>query len=541
MSNTNIPPDVVGALRDLATSLERNLDSGSISQRLIKNNTRELSNLKRSFIEFATPMVRLQDSFKRMDETNRKITQMGTTYAKLQQSLEKNSTALDDHSVSNRALLTAIAENYNQGIRVNSAAMLDLTSEMIATGQNTESQRKMNASLILQTGYNTEAITRVNAANKELSDDYMVTNERLINSVNSLKSSIDGASLFGAKASADFTILLKEMTARSGGADITAGLSVFTKMITPGIANMTAANLVGAMPVRDKIAAGGGVSLQDADLLVKNIAKILEEEKGSFRLSKLAPRLGISKEEVIPLQMLVQSQMQSNKIQESMRASQNDKFNNLKTLEDKSKDFYDNTSKGMLTALGSIDTNLLLLGVTMAQYGGLAGGFDFGGKGSGKGLGKLKKFGNFIGGMGKARIAGGIGVAASMGSGMMEDDNPLKSVLQSNTVQMGSAGAIIGNVPGAVVGAILGGILDIVDSTEKTAEATGSQAKMNRDREMKERAADSLSKMNTLNNMISYLRSRTTIKSDESIEIQRASLAEMKRLNDRRATTSTGR
>ena len=255
MTDTNAPDAEI--LREIADQLEAAHNDQTIAGRLSISNTRALTGVRDSFVTFITPLGRLQSSISRMDETNRKITQMGTTYTKLRTSLEKNSNVMAQNNVSNRALIGELAKNMEQGVRINNGALTDLTKEMIATGQNVALQRTMNANAVLQTGNNTAAVQQINKTNREVSDKYGISNDRLIESLNSLKSTVDSVSIFGPQAVTAFSDITQKIQGRVGGADVKAATQTVLEILTPGTEKLAASLLLGAGGSRVKRSAEG--------------------------------------------------------------------------------------------------------------------------------------------------------------------------------------------------------------------------------------------------------------------------------------------
>ena len=131
MSNTNPPPsNQPNPVQQLRNEL---LDT---SNRLNKNLNRSLISLRGDFEKFTNPMTRLQDSISRMDATNREALKIGTTNKKLTDMVSKNTDVLAKGLVGNQQLQEALISNFGQGVRFQTKGLMDLTTEMIATGQN---------------------------------------------------------------------------------------------------------------------------------------------------------------------------------------------------------------------------------------------------------------------------------------------------------------------------------------------------------------------------------------------------------------------
>ena len=537
---TNLPPDNSAVLRDIADGLDTSNRSRSMMARLTNSNIRSIDGLKDSFVGFVTPMTRLRSSLVRMDETNRKMLGMGTTYSKLETSLRKNSDVLDKNLVSNRALIAEIAKNYEQGVRINNGALTDLTKEMIATGQNTALQRKMNADQVLQTGNNTNAVQQINKTNKDVSDKYGISNDRLIESLNSLKGVMDDASFFGPQAVTSFKNIATELKGRAGGANIEGGLQALFKVLGPGSEGLAASRLLGAGGLRQKVAGGGAVSTEDLAPIFANLERIIGSSEGEFGAEIAAARMGLGKAQMVQLKQLNDIMKSSFALSEEDQASQDEKFNTLKNLQDKQNDWYDSGAVLMLTLLGTISTGTAIL-AGQAALGGGAGASIFGvGKKvlSGPAIPKTGKVnaaqgaalfdraqgrlgprtmtgvlgGNIFGKgqtpgsrMGGAMARGGVGLGVGMGINAIGNAAGVDS---SYTAMGAGIGMTIGGPWGILIGGIAGGVADIATYAMKSSEADDERVKQEKEKADRERAVEQSKDIQRINFLTGYLRSR---------------------------------
>jgi hypothetical protein len=306
-----------------------------------------------------------------MDETNRKITQMGTTYSKLQKSIEKNSDAYDKNNVSTRALTAEFAKNSEQGVRTFGGALADLTQEMIATGQNTALQRKMNADQVLQTGNNTKAVQAINKTNKDVSDKYGISNDRLIESLNSLKGVMDQASFFGPEAVTSFKNIATELKGMAGGANIEGGLGALFKVLTPGSEGIAASHLLGADGLRQRQVAGGSIDTEDLAPIFANLERLIGSSKGQFGAEIAGAKTGLGKDPMIQLMQLKNIMKSHFELSKEDQATEREKFNNIKNLQDKQNDWYDKGAVQMLSLLGTMKTSLLVMAMNLPLVGGM--------------------------------------------------------------------------------------------------------------------------------------------------------------------------
>ena len=505
--------------RRLAEAVNANTEQLRNDQTLQKSLRASYQGLENSFIKFVAPMTRLQSSINRMDETNRKVLMSaGTTYAKLEKSLEKNSDVLGKNLVSNRALISELAKNFGEGVRINNGALTDLTQEMIATGQNTALQRKMNADQVLQTGNNTKAVQSINKTNKDVSDKYGVSNDRLIESLNSLKGVMDQASFFGPEAVTSFKNISMELKGKAGGSNIEGGLAALFKVIGPGSEGIAASRLLGAGGLRQKVAAGGSVGTEDLGPIFANLERIIGSSKGEFGAEIAGARTGLGKDQMVQLMQLNNIMKSSFELSKDEKATQDEKFNTLKNLQDKQNDWYDSGAGKMLGLLGGIDSSLIFMAGSVIQGGGLAAtlkGMIPGGGGN-LGPGQSKGTQSGIGALTRAskgnRLAGGLkGAGLGLGLGMgigAAGDAAFGEGTTSNTAMGVGMGAIAGPW-GMAIGALVGGVMDIANYTGKSAEADKERVAQEKEKADRERAEENSKEIQRINFITHYLRSRS--------------------------------
>ena len=534
MSNTNLPPSIGPILRRLADQIDSISNNLPVTQRLSKNNTQALKGVGDSLVQFATPMVRLRDSINRMDETNRKITQMGTTYSKLQASLEKNSNVLNQSMVSQRALITEFAKNFEQGIRNNEGSIGKLTQEMIATGQNVAGQRKMNASLILQTGNNTDVVKSLNQTNIDVSDKYGISNDRLIQSLNSLKSVMDKASFFGPQAVDSFGTIAMELKGRSGGNNIEAGLQALFGILTPGSENLAASRILGVGGARQKVLSQQNIGMQDLQPLFANLDRIIKSSGGEFQMEIAGRKAQVGTQQIVALKQLLDIQKNDFSLKDADKATASEKANNLKNIQDKAKEFYDDTSKNILRTLGSIDTGLLTMAGSMAMLGGGLGGT---GAGLFAPMARLNKnasrferikYANhrrgrnrFSGMISKGMLkTGAAGMGAGLAAGAIEDSTGF----DMGYTQLGSTIGMAGGLPGVAIGTAIGFLADIAKNTFTSSEADQESIDLEKQEANRKKAQESLDVIQQLTFAVGWLKSRSgmtgALSNDELLEQQ---------------------
>lgn len=543
MSNTNLPPsysDLVDENQRLRNALDRLTDTTGMANRLRKNVVASLKGVQSSFENFINPVTRLQDSIRRMDKTNREALKLGVTNQKLADSLSKNTNALSRNNVSYEKLQNSFIDAFGKGVREQTESMTELAEEMIATGQNTGALNSLNSELIKFTGNNSKVLDNASKVNKDVSDKYGVSNEKLIQTVNNLAEVMEQASFFGSTAVDSLQTVGQELAGMVGGTANDPAIRTLLGLATGGISNVAAASITGARGVRSNLAAGGGATTQDFMAILENISRIAEESGGGeFGLDIAAARTQMSKNQVAQLVNLNRLMKNNFELDKEVKATQDERMNNVQNLEERAKNFYDRTAVQMLAVLGSINTQLLFTGQMGAQAaGGILPFFGGGGKGA-----PVPATGPLTAAQGTAafdRLQGikpsrfnfspklGLGVgAAAMGANMLLGDTAQQSGF-GNTLNytsmgasLGAFGGPMGMAVGAGAGLLVGGIMDLVNYSERTAKATEAQLKKEKEKEQRERAEAASKDRSRLEFLSGYLRSRSDFSNQTQTDLLR--------------------
>lgn len=565
MSNTNVPPSpnqaLIGSLNQLNDTLR------DAPQGMAADIRRSVENFQRSIKGFFNPVTRLQDSLQRVDKTNQAALRQGINTQKLTRAVDRNTGILSEGLTNNLKLTQAIIANTEYGVRTQSRAFLDLTREMQATGQDTTGLRKATADLLLFTGENTDAIDKSVRRNQEISDKYGISNERLIQSVNSLRDTFEEASFFGGDTTASLENLAKELKARTGGKDVEGAIRTLFQLGTGGASNVGAAILGGAGGFRGKIAAGQQVGLGDIEPILARVAEIAESSRGiggglGLGADVAAARLGLTKQQVNQLLQLNEQFKQNFELDQSVKAENDEKFKTVANLQDKAKNFYDNTAMSMLGTLNTINLSILGLGVGMAQAGGLGAAmqnFNLGPQAGAAGLGLLKSsrgralamrkmFGN------KRRIGATLGRGAAGGLAGLAGGLGIDAFGQATGTDLGGMstgfgiGATIGSIfpgvgtlLGGGIGALAGGALDLIAAnTGKTAEELEAQRKIEEEERARRRAEEASRDMSRLDFISGYIRARggSFLENPEMIKLMQEQIEETKKLRNKIASSS---
>jgi len=305
--------------------------------------------------KFGNPIGMLTDSLNKMDSTNRDALKIGVTNTKLSKMVSKNSSVLSDNLVSNQALQEAIIENFGQGVRFQTEGLMALTTEMIATGQDVQSLGNLNSDLALATDNSAGVVTRLAEVNKDASDKYGISNEKLINTLQTLKSSLDKASFFGDEAVESLGAAAQELKGRAGGKNIEGALATMSELLVGGLDTIKAASVLGIQGDRESMARGGGITADRMAEIADEFKRVSDSMGGgSLGLDYTAKLFEMSKAQVAGMLQLAKVAHNDSGIQEGLKKTTDETYNTIENVNARAANFYDKTAMSMLAVLGSI-------------------------------------------------------------------------------------------------------------------------------------------------------------------------------------------
>jgi len=473
---------------------------------------RSAARFAREATGFFNPVDRLRDSIRRLDKTNQLALKQGISVDRLRTSINKNSDVLTRGLVSNQKVIEAIVQNTESGIRIQSGALVDLTEEMVATGQDLTGLRQSTSNLLLFTGENTDAVQRAIRVNQDVSDKYGVSNDKLIQSVNSLRDTFEEASFFGGDTTASLQELATQLKGRTGGKEVEGAIRTLFQLGTGGVGNIGAAVLTGAQGFRARIAAGQQVGLSDIQPILERISQIAETSRGvggglGIGADIAAARTGLSKQQVNQLLLLNEQLKRNFELDKDVKATDDEKFNTVINIEQRAKNFYDNTAISTLAALGTANTTLIGIAAAIGQAGGFGGAlknFDLGrNTAPAKGImGMLGKGGaGLLAGAAGGLAINAVGAAAGVDTGAAATGATLGATI-------GSIIPGVGTLIGGAAGAGIGLLVDIVSNTEKTAEELEKERREREEERQRERAAENARNISRLDFLAGYIRTR---------------------------------
>jgi hypothetical protein len=192
---------------------------------VLGSNVRSVIGLTASLTKFADLASNLTESFKKADNLQVKSLAVGSSLKKV---LEGNNVALSKMQGSFFENAEELLLNYSEGIRENSDDLNALNNRMRLTGQSTDLLRKVAGSLSVVTGGNLDAVSRLTKSNIDLSKQYGVTSESLLEAIQSINNLVDQASFVDASEQvADLAMSVRALAGDKAGDQTTKLLNFF--------------------------------------------------------------------------------------------------------------------------------------------------------------------------------------------------------------------------------------------------------------------------------------------------------------------------
>tara|TARA_R100001460_G_scaffold10430_1_gene24696 strand:+ start:6179 stop:7840 length:1662 start_codon:yes stop_codon:yes gene_type:complete len=485
------------SMRQLSDDLNKLRSSVEMTATVYRTQTESINSLKTSIYSNSNNINNLSKALSKADESQRKATAAGISYGKF---VSENSTQLKLTRAGFAETAAALVDGFTKGVNINNGAVFDLTEKMVATGQSTAKLNSLNANLISITGRDTDSVQRLAEINEEVSDKFLISNEKLIESLANLQESFDAFSVFEGGVGA-FGELATELQG-AAGAGAQRQVNTVLRLLEPSIGNVGKQFLGSLDTVRDQLAEGATVGLDGLKPFFERVITTFEQTGGPAfaRTEVAAAQLGLSKQQFQASLQLARIMESGNKVQDEFKKAQEEEFKNMTNARQKANKFFDEVAPAIQTSVASITPAIIM---AMQLQGGAAMGTQildkispgFAAKSKSLHAGLLKKGG--IGGM-ATKIgghAGGLGIAASFAANAIDDvfDATPGGGLDSATDILGGAGqgaamgAMFGPL-GALAGAGIGAGIGIFQAIQKNTKATQEELKKQReDQERKDR------------------------------------------------------
>lgn len=513
---------------------------------IIRDNTQSFKGIITSNIRYFNIADNLVEAFRKFETLQIQSLGMGVNYARF---LEANNDALDEARVGRQQLAEVMVSNFAAGIKMNSKELKNLNEEMIATGQDTKALESMNAQLLALTGRDVEVVNSLIKVNREVSDRYQISNDRLVQTMQSLSENFDQASFFGSDAVVAVGRLGTELQGLVG-VDMPREINTAISLLIPSIENMSRRQLAGLDGLEEKLT-NNTVTLSDlkpALTKVLDIGNRARQDHADSAITVAANQYQVSEQQFRQLTRLAEAVVNGNAHQSEIAKKREEEFNTLKNLREKQKDYFTEIAPKTyeeLQAHGKLLNNILLATNVAATAGGLGGLFG----------GAPKRGRGFFGGLGATALRGAGGLAAGGAlAGMMTAGGQSSMGSNIGSLAGGALGQMLIPIPGvgAAIGSIAGTFLGdfigkLSDPAEKTAEATAQMAaeaerqrieaeRVRREEEMANR--ENISALETLSN---YIQTLTAAQPNTTRDLQEALENNTKELKAARAAAARNR
>lgn len=476
-------------------------------EKITRDNIESMKGVINSNIKYFNITDNLVKSFRNFEALQLKSLGMGIDYNKF---LEENSEALDNSRVGQQQLREVMISNFAAGIKMNSAELQNLNEEMIATGQDTQSLQTVNANLLALTGKNTSVVSNLARVNKEVSDEYQISNDRLVKTMQSLSENLEQASFFGPQAVESVGRLGQELQGVLG-VDMPREINTVLSLIQPSIDNLGKQSLLGleALP---QAFVDGTPQLSDLEPMFKRVLGVISRAQASNITTAnqvAADQLQLSQSQLRAIQRVAEGVINGNAMQSSLEKKQEEEFKSVKNLRERQLDYFTVAGPGTYEVIQqhtqllnniSLGINALGLAAGVTKF---SGGFD-----SSKGSR-----------LGRAGLRGVGGLAAGLAAGAMTYQSGTTGLGgAAGSVAGGAIGQILIPIPGlgAAIGTAVGGYLgdklesltnssdQIVNNTEAQAKAAEAE-RLEKERKRREEAAANIKANNTIESLATYI------------------------------------
>jgi hypothetical protein len=490
--------------------------------RLIQQNSAALQGVTDNLLRQTRTVTGFTNAITKAEKSQLQSLKLGTTYNKF---LKDNTEALKDSKIGFAETAKALLDNFDQGIRVNSGNVMKLTQRMIATGQDTQALNNLNSQLIALTGRNNDVLENVNDTNMDISDKYQISNIRLIETLNKMTEVLDSASFFGAESVEGVSNLVQELQGRVG-VGMAGQINTTLQALMPGLEALGRGGLLGSEQLTKDLADGTAKMADMVPVFQQLLSARDEALRGganpNVALQQVAAQFNLSERQLKAMLQLGTNVIEGVKKEDEARLKEEERFQSLRTAQQKANDFFDTMAPAMYGQLVLIAEGAIR-GAQLANLGGLAGGAA----GPMRGKGGLR--------LGRAGLAGTLALGAMAVPGLMSSNGGAGGSTSTGGTNFGgiaagaAQGAMMGMVAGpvgAAIGGLIGGGLayfqQTADSTAETAEATKELAEEEKRKKRQERQKELERQNNAMAALTAYVRSRSLkdLSSEQALELQ---------------------
>ena len=274
----------------------------------------------KSFTSFLNPVNRLAALFKRSEKLQLQALSMGTTYKKF---TEANTAALTGNTATNQEMTSFLMQGFSKGLRDVSVGTKKLADEMIVTGQDTGGLIDAMASLRSTTNASKKVGGILSKSILKNSKTYGVTSENMVDALNSVKSSLERAAVYGDDAVGAYGEFTTDMVAAMGGSD-DAKRNVQTFLTMAGSLEVGNQAMFGITEEMKALRSGTNVSSRMLEKLVA-----FDKKLGSSEMQRNSMILQLGEKNSLAALGMLRALKKQNKLTDEQKKAQED---NLKSI-----------------------------------------------------------------------------------------------------------------------------------------------------------------------------------------------------------------
>jgi len=291
--------------------------------------TSAANKVNKSVVSFLNPVNRLVATFKTAEKLQLQALSMGTTYKKF---TEANTAALAGNTATNQEMTSFLMQGFSKGLRDMSVGTKKLADEMIITGQDTGGLIDAMASLRSTTNASKKVGGILSKSILKNSKTFGVTSENMVDALNSVKSSLERAAVYGDDAVGAYGEFTTDMVAAMGGSD-DAKRNVQTFLTMAGSLEVGNQAMFGITEEMKALRSGTNVSSRMLEKLVA-----FDKKLGSSEMQRDSMILQLGEKNSLAALGMLRALKKQNKLTDEQKKAQSD---NLKSIANAKRD-YDN-------------------------------------------------------------------------------------------------------------------------------------------------------------------------------------------------------
>lgn len=281
------------------------LNTGTLKD-VQKDNIAEARYLRNSILQQNNVLNKLTEVTKKADGINVKALGQSITLEKI---IAKNSNAINDSSVGYLRAAEAFVNNFGAGIRRTEGGTLRLTEQLILTGQDQQSFRDVNKSLLGATGRNYDALGEFNDSILESADSYQIATSQLLDGIKRLQGDFNQFALFGPQVASNLATEFSKVLAEFQGLN-EEQIGSFMKLGQGGLGTRPTRELLGVQDFFNNMAQGA-VAAEDirANMISAGdqIASMTAGQDFDVAIETIAAKFRVNQTDAANLVMLSQT------------------------------------------------------------------------------------------------------------------------------------------------------------------------------------------------------------------------------------------